>query len=92
MASFAWNCRRFYVSKQNGRKEFEVSKQYGGKDIEVLSKLSNGDDWVSSNRVDRGGIGTFTEVVKKDQMCNVFEESVMIVGGFPSALALCDER
>ena len=65
-AFFGWNCRRLSISKQNGRKECEVSKQYDGKDIEVLLKLSNGDDWVNSNRVDRGGIGTFTDVVKKD--------------------------
>ncbi|KAK1556740.1 hypothetical protein Q3G72_011167 [Acer saccharum] len=73
MASFGWNCRRFSVSKQNSGKEIEVFKQIGGKDIAVLSKLSNGDDWLSSYRVDRDGIGTFTEVVKKDRMCNVFE-------------------
>ncbi|KAK1568065.1 hypothetical protein Q3G72_020096 [Acer saccharum] len=60
----------FHHHAINIKKEYH----YGGKDIEVLSKLSNGDDWVSSNRVDRGGIGTFTEVVKKDQMCDVFED------------------
>ncbi|KAI9200253.1 hypothetical protein LWI28_004974 [Acer negundo] len=61
MTSFGWNCRRFSVFKRNGRKEVEVSKQ-------------NGDDWLSSYREECGGIGTFTEVVKKDQKCDEIEK------------------
>ncbi|KAK0579344.1 hypothetical protein LWI29_024872 [Acer saccharum] len=92
MASFGWNCRRFSVSKQNGGKEIEVFKQIGGKDIAVLSKLSNGDDWHSSYRVDRGGIGTFTEVVKKDRMCDVFERLDETEKAVQSPLLILEEK